>query len=272
MHGVHGVAWSRMDLHGVALGCTEPVGRYLLRSSGLSQGPTSPHLRHHTPHLSLTSSTRRQLIESGSTSRRAKRPFSSGDRSAGSLLVMPSLTSRRNMTGAKWRWPWSGLRGQGLNIMGVKQFRYCMENQWRESLMMNPVPLPGCPSRATPVSPPTHTFLSAGHSRLNRASSLCACSWNMRASIAAASKLLAAVIAWMSPVRCRLSSSCAEKGGGAWISPAKGRVSFSCRRGVCRLEEMRGLLLQGGRGGAGFRVKGQHFDSCCGFLPLHRKA
>ncbi len=32
-------------------------------------------------------------------------------------------------------------------------------------------------------------------------------SWNMRESMAAASRLLAAVMAWMSPVRCRLNSS-----------------------------------------------------------------
>ena len=32
-------------------------------------------------------------------------------------------------------------------------------------------------------------------------------SWKIRASIAAANRLFAAVIAWMSPVMCRLNSS-----------------------------------------------------------------
>ena len=45
-----------------------------------------------------------------------------------------------------------------------------------------------------------------GHSRLNSALSLCVASWNILASIAAASRLLAAVTAWMSPVRWRLNS------------------------------------------------------------------
>jgi len=44
---------------------------------------------------------------------------------------------------------------------------------------------------------------------LNSASSFCAASWYMRTSMAAASRLLAAVMAWMSPVRCRLKSSVA---------------------------------------------------------------
>mmetsp|Transcript_3448 Transcript_3448/g.5023 ORF Transcript_3448/g.5023 Transcript_3448/m.5023 type:complete len:387 (+) Transcript_3448:543-1703(+) len=49
--------------------------------------------------------------------------------------------------------------------------------------------------------------LPAGTSRRKSASSLWVLSWNMRVSIAAASRLFAAVIAWMSPVRCRLNSS-----------------------------------------------------------------
>ena len=48
---------------------------------------------------------------------------------------------------------------------------------------------------------------SSGHRRPNSAASDCVASWNMRASTAAAQRLLAAVIAWMSPVRCRLSDS-----------------------------------------------------------------
>mmetsp|Transcript_27402 Transcript_27402/g.71922 ORF Transcript_27402/g.71922 Transcript_27402/m.71922 type:complete len:343 (+) Transcript_27402:644-1672(+) len=43
--------------------------------------------------------------------------------------------------------------------------------------------------------------------RLKRSSSFWYDSWNVRASIAAATRLLAAVMAWMSPVRCRLNSS-----------------------------------------------------------------
>lgn len=35
----------------------------------------------------------------------------------------------------------------------------------------------------------------------------CVASWNMRASRAAATRLLAAVMAWISPVMCRLNSS-----------------------------------------------------------------
>ena len=48
---------------------------------------------------------------------------------------------------------------------------------------------------------------SEGQSRLNKNLSLRRDSWNMRVSIAAASRLLDAVIAWISPVRCRLKSS-----------------------------------------------------------------
>mmetsp|Transcript_165 Transcript_165/g.340 ORF Transcript_165/g.340 Transcript_165/m.340 type:complete len:223 (+) Transcript_165:922-1590(+) len=50
-------------------------------------------------------------------------------------------------------------------------------------------------------------FLSAGHRRLNSASVDCVASWNIRASMAAARRLLAAVMAWMSPVKCKLNSS-----------------------------------------------------------------
>lgn len=49
--------------------------------------------------------------------------------------------------------------------------------------------------------------LSGGQSRRNSAASFCEASWNMRASIAAASRLFAAVMAWMSPVQCRFSFS-----------------------------------------------------------------
>mmetsp|Transcript_11524 Transcript_11524/g.43035 ORF Transcript_11524/g.43035 Transcript_11524/m.43035 type:complete len:320 (+) Transcript_11524:601-1560(+) len=47
----------------------------------------------------------------------------------------------------------------------------------------------------------------AGTRRLYSCSSVCVPSWNMRVSMAAAQRLFAAVIAWMSPVRCRLKSS-----------------------------------------------------------------
>mmetsp|Transcript_19119 Transcript_19119/g.62755 ORF Transcript_19119/g.62755 Transcript_19119/m.62755 type:complete len:268 (-) Transcript_19119:541-1344(-) len=50
-------------------------------------------------------------------------------------------------------------------------------------------------------------FFDSGQSRLNRASSFCVASWKTRASTAAASKLFAATIAWMSPVMWRLNSS-----------------------------------------------------------------
>ena len=47
----------------------------------------------------------------------------------------------------------------------------------------------------------------AGTNRLNKASSFWELSWKIRASNAAANKLLAATMAWMSPVMCRLNSS-----------------------------------------------------------------
>ena len=47
----------------------------------------------------------------------------------------------------------------------------------------------------------------SGMSRLNKPWSVCLASWNMRASSAAATKLFAATIAWMSPVMCKLNSS-----------------------------------------------------------------
>ncbi len=51
-------------------------------------------------------------------------------------------------------------------------------------------------------------FLSGGHKRVEQLLIVrLSASWNMRASIAAASRLLAAVMAWMSPVRWRLKSS-----------------------------------------------------------------
>ena len=49
--------------------------------------------------------------------------------------------------------------------------------------------------------------LRTGKRRSKRSSSLCRDSCSIRMSIAAASRLLAAVMAWMSPVRCRLKSS-----------------------------------------------------------------
>ncbi|KAJ0557753.1 hypothetical protein HanIR_Chr07g0328741 [Helianthus annuus] len=49
--------------------------------------------------------------------------------------------------------------------------------------------------------------LSGGHNRLKRAVSFCVFSWKIRVSMAAARRLFAAVIAWMSPVKWRLNSS-----------------------------------------------------------------
>mmetsp|Transcript_14050 Transcript_14050/g.41869 ORF Transcript_14050/g.41869 Transcript_14050/m.41869 type:complete len:268 (-) Transcript_14050:1060-1863(-) len=49
--------------------------------------------------------------------------------------------------------------------------------------------------------------LLGGTSRSKRAASFCVDSWKTRASSAAATRLFAATIAWMSPVMCRLNSS-----------------------------------------------------------------
>ncbi len=54
---------------------------------------------------SLVSSTRRQVMVSGSISRRAKRLRSSGVSSLGSVFEMPSLRSRRSITGENLRLP-----------------------------------------------------------------------------------------------------------------------------------------------------------------------
>mmetsp|Transcript_32072 Transcript_32072/g.81723 ORF Transcript_32072/g.81723 Transcript_32072/m.81723 type:complete len:220 (+) Transcript_32072:422-1081(+) len=48
---------------------------------------------------------------------------------------------------------------------------------------------------------------AGGQSLLKRNASEAVASWKMRASMAAAKRLFAAVIAWMSPVMCRLKSS-----------------------------------------------------------------
>mmetsp|Transcript_24083 Transcript_24083/g.39834 ORF Transcript_24083/g.39834 Transcript_24083/m.39834 type:complete len:227 (-) Transcript_24083:585-1265(-) len=48
---------------------------------------------------------------------------------------------------------------------------------------------------------------SAGHSLSQMKEQLAVCSWYNLVSIAAANRLLAAVMAWMSPVMCRLNSS-----------------------------------------------------------------
>mmetsp|Transcript_44470 Transcript_44470/g.110704 ORF Transcript_44470/g.110704 Transcript_44470/m.110704 type:complete len:250 (-) Transcript_44470:235-984(-) len=107
--------------------------------------------------LSLTSTTRRVMMVSGSMSRRANAPFCSAVNESPSISgSMPSLASLFFMTGAKRRLP--------------------------------------------PAE-------SLGTSRSNRASSFCVDSWNMRVSMAAASRLLAIATAWRSPVRCRLNSS-----------------------------------------------------------------
>lgn len=52
-----------------------------------------------------------------------------------------------------------------------------------------------------------HTLESCWQIRRNNAASVCEFSWNIRVSMAAASRLFAAVIAWMSPVMCRFISS-----------------------------------------------------------------
>mmetsp|Transcript_48822 Transcript_48822/g.99692 ORF Transcript_48822/g.99692 Transcript_48822/m.99692 type:complete len:253 (+) Transcript_48822:129-887(+) len=49
--------------------------------------------------------------------------------------------------------------------------------------------------------------LSAGQRREKRDLSLCLDSWNMRVSIAAAKRLFAAVMLWISPVKCKLNAS-----------------------------------------------------------------
>jgi hypothetical protein len=74
-----------------------------------SQGPR--------PHLSLMSSTRRQVMVAGSMSSRTKALRSWGVSSSGSVLLMPSFCSRWNMTGAKRRLPCArrvreGVRGR----------------------------------------------------------------------------------------------------------------------------------------------------------------
>ena len=143
------VVRARMAMISLATVMSKPVRRVLPFSSG--PRPTSISRRKR----SLVSITRRQVIESGSISRRENRERSSGVSSLGSVLLMPSFFRRRSMDGEKLRLP----------------------------------------------------CLSIGQSALNSFSSSCSPSWNMRASMAAAHRLLAAVMAWMSPVRCRLKSS-----------------------------------------------------------------
>ncbi len=100
---------------------------------------------------------------SGSISNRQRRLRSSGVRSSGLFLVIPSFARRPSKPFPKVRLP----------------------------------------------------FLSAGHRRLNNCSSVAPDSCSIRASIAAARRLFAAVMAWMSPVRCRLKSSM----GITWLYP-----------------------------------------------------
>ena len=60
------------------------------------------------------------------------------------------------------------------------------------------------------------------------------CSWNIRVSMAAERRLLAAVMAWMSPVRCRLNSSigttCISGGSRAELGLEILGVDASCLR------------------------------------------
>ena len=71
-----------------------------------------------------------------------------------------------------------------------------------------PQQLGATPSKQAPgtIQQQQHTLESLWQRRRNSAASVCEFSWNIRVSIAAASKLLAAVMAWMSPVMCRFIS------------------------------------------------------------------
>mmetsp|Transcript_430 Transcript_430/g.817 ORF Transcript_430/g.817 Transcript_430/m.817 type:complete len:219 (-) Transcript_430:616-1272(-) len=66
-------------------------------------------------YLSQTSSTRCQVIVSGSMSNRAKRDISSSVRSSGFVLLIPSLSKRRSITGANLRFPFLSFGHRRLN-------------------------------------------------------------------------------------------------------------------------------------------------------------
>jgi hypothetical protein len=114
-----------------------PVRRVRPFSSGPSPISISRRKR------SLVSTTRRQVMLSCVDVQAGKAARSSGVRSLGSVLSMPSFFKRRSMEGENLRWP----------------------------------------------------FLSGGQRALNSFSSSWLASCSMRASIAAASRLLAAVMA-----------------------------------------------------------------------------
>mmetsp|Transcript_2203 Transcript_2203/g.7246 ORF Transcript_2203/g.7246 Transcript_2203/m.7246 type:complete len:273 (-) Transcript_2203:486-1304(-) len=121
---------------------------------------------------SFTSTTRFQEMAAGSMSRRAKAACSASVRLSGS----------RSMVYA------SGPEGADPS----RSFGRMPSFSRRRSITLAKRRLPSFP---------------LGHSRSKRALSFCVDSWNTRVSMAAARRLLAAVIAWMSPVRWRLNSS-----------------------------------------------------------------
>ena len=102
---------------------------------------------------SLVSITRRQVMLSGSMSRRAKRLRSSGVSSLGSVFVMPSFLRRRNITWAK---------AGAILAWGARRSNIACRRLW---------------------------FVE--HARVD----------------GGGEQLLAALMAWMSPVRWRLNSS-----------------------------------------------------------------
>mmetsp|Transcript_10809 Transcript_10809/g.32811 ORF Transcript_10809/g.32811 Transcript_10809/m.32811 type:complete len:224 (-) Transcript_10809:379-1050(-) len=160
---------SRMSSREVVRASTAMISEATVMSKPVARGvplPSFGPVPTVTPRTwrSHVSSTRCQVMVSGSMSRRAKRPLSSGDMAAGSRSVMPSFSRRRIWAGQK---------------------------------------------RFTP------SFLEAGTRRLKSCSSVWVPSWNMRVSMAAAQRLFAAVMAWMSPVRWRLKSSI----GTTWEKP-----------------------------------------------------
>mmetsp|Transcript_53710 Transcript_53710/g.117172 ORF Transcript_53710/g.117172 Transcript_53710/m.117172 type:complete len:228 (+) Transcript_53710:1378-2061(+) len=104
---------------------------------------------------SFVSVTRRHVMEAGSMSSLTNRSISSGDRSSGLLLWIPSFLKRGSMLFSKVRTP----------------------------------------------------FLSLGQSLFHMKFTLAVCSCKYLVSMAAAKRLFAAVMAWMSPVMCKLNSS-----------------------------------------------------------------
>mmetsp|Transcript_15903 Transcript_15903/g.30776 ORF Transcript_15903/g.30776 Transcript_15903/m.30776 type:complete len:221 (+) Transcript_15903:1321-1983(+) len=129
------VANARIAMHSEATAMSNPVSR---GTPFFSEGACPMVIPRRC--LSQVSTTRFQVIDSGSMSSLTKRETSSGVRSEGLVLVIPSFSRRRSMGLAKTRTsPWSG------------------------------------------------------HNLRKRASSDCVCSWNIRESMAAAMRLLAAI-------------------------------------------------------------------------------